>query len=60
VLLDILLTTNPGTFTVVPCFNGDFGSAHFVPEPGSIAVLAAGLLGPGLRRWCSRVSRLDG
>jgi hypothetical protein len=37
-LLDIRLTTNPNTFTSVPggvYVNGAFGTAQFVPEPGS-------------------------
>jgi hypothetical protein len=52
-MLDIRLTTNPSTFTSVPgangttvnFVNGAFGTAQFVPEPTSIAMLAAGLLG---------------
>jgi hypothetical protein len=46
--LDIRLTTNPDTFTLVPggdFINGAFGTAQLVPEPASIAVLGAGLLG---------------
>jgi hypothetical protein len=58
VLLDVLLTTNPDTFMVVPgsngasvnFVNGAFGTAQFVPEPGSIVLLVTGVLGLGLHR----------
>jgi hypothetical protein len=53
VLLDILLTTNPSTYTSVSgpngtsvnYVNGAFGTAQFVPEPASLVLLWSALGG---------------
>jgi hypothetical protein len=34
--------------------SGTFSNAHTLPEPGSLALLLAGLLGLGLRQWSPR------
>jgi hypothetical protein len=47
-LLDIRLTTNPDTFTLAPegdFINGAFGTAQFVPEPGSMVLLCSAVAG---------------
>jgi hypothetical protein len=52
-LLDIRLTTNPSTFisepgangTTVNYVNGAFGTAQFVPEPGSMLLLCSAVAG---------------
>ena len=48
VLLDIQLTTNPNTFTLVPggdYINGAFGTAQFVAEPGSMMLFCSAVAG---------------